>query len=174
VAAESKPMSLRAYAKRRVPPVSPEAVSKAIADGRLRESVVRDDRGVPKIQDAELADREWTANTRVQSAPSDDAQAAALLASRATREAAEARRAEAQAELAEIELDEKRGRLIDRDEARADVIKAFSLTKTRLLAVPSQVGQELADLAAKVVPVVEKLIREALEELVLRGSGNGQ
>jgi phage terminase Nu1 subunit (DNA packaging protein) len=168
-----KPMSLRQYAKRRTPPVSPEAVSKAITDGRLVKSVVRDERGAPKISDAELADQEWAANTRIPPVAPDEAQTAALLASRTTREAAEARRASAQAELAEIELEEKRGQLIDRDEARGDVIKAFSLVKTKLLAIPSQVGQELPELADQVVPLVEKLIREALDELVANGSSNG-
>jgi hypothetical protein len=57
-----KPLSLRAYAKR--VGVSVEAVSKAVTSGRLSGSVVRDERGAPKIGDVELADREWAANTR--------------------------------------------------------------------------------------------------------------
>ncbi len=56
------PLSLRAYAKR--VGVSVEAVSKAVTSGRLSASVVRDERGAPKIGDVELADREWAANTR--------------------------------------------------------------------------------------------------------------
>ncbi len=56
------PISLRAYAKRRasagLPGCSPEAVSKAVKTGRLRDSVVLVD-GEPKIADPELADREW-------------------------------------------------------------------------------------------------------------------
>jgi phage terminase Nu1 subunit (DNA packaging protein) len=53
--------------------------------------------------------------------------------------------------------------------ARADVIAAYSLVKTRLLAVPSAVGQRLPDLALVVVPVVEELVREALAELAVDG-----
>ena len=56
------PISLRAYAKHRaaagLPGCSPEAVSKAVKSGRLRDSVVLVD-GEPKIADPELADREW-------------------------------------------------------------------------------------------------------------------
>src|SRR5689334_21046405 len=57
---QPEPMSLRAYALRRG--VSPEAVSRAIRSGRLRDSVVTVGRS-PKIADPELADREWAANT---------------------------------------------------------------------------------------------------------------
>lgn len=151
-------MSLRAYARRRG--VSPEAVSKAVADGRLREAIVRDVRGAPKIANIELADREWEANTRprIDHAPTDDGAADAYHSARARRETA-------QADMAELELAERRGRLIDAEEARADVIKAFSLVKTRLLAVPSRVGQRVPLLADQVVPIVDELIREALEEL---------
>lgn len=165
-----QPLSLRAYARRRG--VSAEAVSKAITDGRLKESVTRVD-GAPKIADPELADREWEANTRPRiDQVATDGAAAELLASRTTREAAAARREVAQAELAELELQERRGQLVDAEEARAAVIAAFSLVKTRLLAVPSRVGQRLTHLADEVVPVVDELIREALQELAERGSNS--
>jgi hypothetical protein len=162
-----KPMSLRAYARRRG--VSPEAVSKAVADGRLRESVTRAG-GAPKIADPDLADREWDTNTQPRAdqvaLPGTQSNGAAdYHTSRAIREAAAARRETAQAELAELELAERRGQLVDAEQARADVIAAFSLVKTRLLAVPSRLGQRLPDVAADVVPVVDELIREALEEL---------
>lgn len=162
-------MSLRAYAKRRG--VSPEAVSKAVAEGRLVSSVVRV-RGQPKIADAAEADREWAQNTAprpVVESPADVA--GAYQASRALREAAAARRETAQAELAELELAERRGAMIPAEQARADVHEAFSLVKTRLLGVPSRVGQRLAHCAEEVVPVVEELIREALEELASRAGG---
>jgi len=172
-----KPMSLAAYGRRRG--VSTPAVSKAVTDGRLRDSVTRV-RGAPKIADPELADREWDANTqpRVDHMPAAPAPApgaapgpADYHASRALREAAAARRETAQAELAELELAERRGELVPAEAARNDVIAAFSLVKTRLLAVPSRVGQRLPHVAAEVVPVVDELIREALEELASRGGG---
>lgn len=53
--------SLRQYALRRGSSV--EAVSKAVSTGRLQKSVTYVD-GYPKINDCDLADREWTANTR--------------------------------------------------------------------------------------------------------------
>lgn len=85
----------------------------------------------------------------------------------------EARLIAARVELAELELAERRGQLVDAEHSRAAVIEAFSLVKTRLLAVPSRVGQRVPHLAHDVVPVVDELIREALEELADRGSGAG-
>lgn len=193
-------MTLTAYAQRRG--VSAKAVSKAVASGRLIGSVVRDARGAPKIGNAELADLEWTANTRHradrQGNPSQEGDASApahpvacitrtsppaehaaattsgYQASRALREAAAARRETAQAELAELELAERRGELISADEARAGVLEAFSLAKTRMLGIPSRVGQRLAHLADEVVPVVDELVREALEELAGRAGATGR
>lgn len=61
------PISCAAYARRRG--CSTMAVSRAIARGRLVQSVVRDARGDPKITDPELADREWEASTDLSKAP---------------------------------------------------------------------------------------------------------
>lgn len=181
------PLSLRAYARRRG--VSPEAVSKAVSAGRLTASVVTVG-GHPKIGDPELADREWEAHTQRRTEytapeqPSErpDVQPAAALrsliddtpdgtpslnASRAVRAHALARRDTAHADLAELELAAKRGRLVDAQAARSDVEQAYSLVKTRLLRVPSDLAQRLPHLAAEVVPVLEELQRHALEELSL-------
>lgn len=169
----AEPLAQRAYAKRRG--VSGEAVSKAIAEGRLRDSIVMVD-GRAKIADPELADREWEANTR----PRSDEPRAALprdlpeyYVFRSQREGSAARRESAQADLAELELARKRGQLIDADDARADVLAAYSLVKTRLLGVPSLVAQRLPHLAGEVEPVVDELIRAALEELSA-GDGGGR
>lgn len=180
-------MSLTAYAKRRG--VSPVAVSKAVARGRLSASVVRDERGQPKIADPELADREWAANTRSRTDFGDgDPPIAAPLAapgdatppraraqlpdgvpdyntSRARRAAAGARLETARADIAELDLAERLGRLVPADDARSAVIARYSLVKTRLLGVPSRFAQRMPELAATVEPVVDELIREALEEL---------
>lgn len=198
------PMSLTAYAARRG--VSPKAVSKAVAAGRLAESVTRDAHGQPKIADAELADREWSANTRQRADPEASAAApprepAALVGlgaaaiepttdrstarsrrpgdlpegvptyhvSQAIRAASAARRESAQADLAELELAQLQGKLVDADEAHAEITAHISMAKTRLLGVPTRVAQEVPDLAARVVPVVDRFIREALEELTHGG-----
>lgn len=173
MAPKPRPISLRTYAKRRG--VSAESVSKAITAGRLRESVIFVG-GKPKIADAELADREWTANTR----PRVDRPATATATtepteqrqevpdynvSRALREAAAARRESAMADIAELEAAQKKGELVPIAEARADVIERFTVVKTKILGVPTRIAQRLPHLASEVVPIVEELLRESLEEL---------
>jgi hypothetical protein len=175
----AKPTSLRAYAKRRG--VSAEAVSKAIMSGRLRESVVMVG-GQPKIRDVDLADREWGANTRprvdlppprepgapIETGAADGGELGPVPDYnewRARREQQAARREAALADLAEIERDEKLETLVDAEEAKRDVIELFTIVKTKVLGVPSRVGQRLPHLAAEIVPVIDALLRETLEEL---------
>jgi hypothetical protein len=178
------PLSLSAYAKRRG--VSHVAVSKAITAGRLSASVVRDERGAPKIADPELADREWAANTRprIDHATEGPAEQEPPRARRAAPSAASeegarpkppdynesrARRESALADMAEIEVAERRGELVPVNEARADVVSRFTVVRTRLLGVPSRVAQRLPHLAGEVVPILDELLREALEELAVDG-----
>ena len=188
-------ITLKAYAARRG--VSAMAVSKAVATGRLNASVVRDHHGNPKIADPDLADVEWSANTRrrvdvqpssrpaVQPASSSEvAKPATPVAprradlpdgvptyhvSQAVRAAAAARREAAQADLAELELAERQGKLVDADVAHADITAHISMAKARLLGVPIRVAQEAPDVASRIVPIVDRCIREALEELTLGG-----
>lgn len=183
-------MSLTAYGRRRG--VSVESVSKAIAEGRLSASVVRID-NQPKIADADLADREWEANTRPridqprrprqQQRNSDDEDlddeglpddVPPYKVSRARREAEEARRSAALADLAEIEVDEKRDELVPVDEARSYIIDRFAVVKTKLLGLPTRVAQQLPHLAKEVEPVVDRYVREVLEELAAEPDGDGE
>lgn len=180
-------MSLRTYARHRG--VSVEAVSKAITAGRLRESVVKVD-GQPKIASIEIADTEWIANTRPRvdhppvpprPMPSTSRDASEFGGdaddppdynrSRAVREAHAARREAALADMAEIEVAEKREELVPVAEARAYITDKFTVVKTRILGVPSGVAQRLPNLAAEVVPVMDSLLREVLEELAIDHDG---
>lgn len=180
------PLSLTAYAARRG--VSPKAVSKAVAAGRLVGSVVRDDHGDPKILDPDLADREWEANTRTRidrpivesrTQPTPIMQPTPRVVpvirvstdvpdynvSRALREAAAARREAAKAELAELDVAERRGELVPADEARAVLVDKFTIVKTKILGIPSRFAQRMPELASVAIPVIDELLREALEEL---------
>ena len=170
--AESKPLSLRAYAKRRG--VSAEAVSKAIESGRLERSVVVV-AGEPKIADAELADREWAANTRPRAkrATNGDADqqdgvadhAIGYPEARRRREIELWRQARVQREVDELELAKRKGELVSVAEARADVIEKFSVVKTKLLGLAVRVKQRLPHVVVEDVRVIDALVREALEEL---------
>lgn len=88
-----------------------------------------------------------------------------LNTSRALRAAAAARREAALAEIAELDLAERKGQVLDIDQVRADVIAKFSMVKTRLLGVPSRARQRDPSLTGRQVAMVDELIREALEEL---------
>ncbi len=163
-------MSLRAYAIRRG--VSAEAVSRAVEAGRLRESIVRDPRGAPKIADPELADRDWAANTRPEPGRTPRRQPNDMAAVQNPPPAetpdyqlARARRETALACMAELDLAERRGELIAVKQAREDVIDRLTTVRTLILGVPSRVAQRLPHLAGEVVPVLDDLLREALEEL---------
>lgn len=177
---KNEPTSLSAYARQRG--VSVEAVSKAVAAGRLRESVVIVD-GRPKIADVALADQEWEANTR----PRIDHPRAARRRTRADEDdgvggehkeaydAARARRESALADLAEIERDEKLEELVPFEEARAYMIDKFTVAKTKILGVPSRLAQKLPHLAAEVSPVLDELLREAMEEFAIdEDDGDGE
>jgi hypothetical protein len=174
--------SLRSYAKHRG--VSVEAVSKAVTTGRLRASVTIVD-GAPKIADVELADQEWAANTRSRadhpSSPSPKKAERVSIEvapdyheSRALRESHAARREAALADLAEIDLGERRAELVPADDARSYMINKFTVVKTRMLGVPSLMAQRLPDLAEQIVPVLESLVREVLEELAIDDDDDGE
>lgn len=187
-----QPISLSAYARRRG--VSAKAVSKAVAEGRLRNSVIQVN-GSPKIADPDLADREWNANTRPRA---DQPRPAPALAqgkrkrresdcdgdlpedvlpyehSRARREMHAARREGALADMAELERDKMNDTLVPVDEARAYIIDKFTVVKTRLLGVPSRVAQQFPHLASEVEPLVDRLIREVLEELAADDEDGGE
>lgn len=187
LASMAPPISLAAYAQQRG--VSTKAVSKAVAAGRLSASVTRDDRGAPKIADPELADREWAANTRprVDHPPANEPASpprpiqprqqgpGPAVAAEEPRprppdyNESRARREAALADMAELEVAERRGHLVPIDEARAEVQERYTLVRTRLLGVPSRVAQRLPHLAGEVVPVLDNLLREALEELAADG-----
>lgn len=153
-----KPMSIRAYARHRG--VNHSAVRRAIQSGRLAACLAYPG-GKPQIADPELADREWEASRRPRAddppqPPSEDYQAA------------RARRESALATLAEMERDERAGRLIDADRARAEVIDVFTQVRTKLLGIPHRLKQRRPELDAAAVREVDDLIREALEALADR------
>jgi phage terminase Nu1 subunit (DNA packaging protein) len=132
------------------------ALSKAVREGRLTAGVMMD-RGRVVVLDADAAAAQWNSVSASMSASGSDANADYL--------AARARREAALADIAEIDRDERRGELVSVEEARADVIDAFTVVKTRILGVSSRVAQRMPHLAAEVVPVLDALLREALEEL---------
>ena len=197
---KQKPIALAAYARHRkelgLVGGTPAAVSKAVFDGRLKKSVVRVG-GKKKIVDADLADQEWEANTqsRIDHAPRVPAGDAArrsggpgdptgelaqamvealipdYFESRAKKEAAGARREAALADLAEIEVAERREELVPVEDVESRLVAVFSQCRNKLLGVPSRARQQDPALSMPQIALFESLIREALEDLTVDGGG---
>lgn len=162
-------LSLRAYSRHRDCALS--TVQEAISAGRLVRSVVRDAAGKSKIRSAEEADAEWRASTRSEHIPLSGP--AARQSGEQSADAdeptdlgqARARLDMAKAELAEMELAERRGELLPAQDVEARLTEEFSQSKTKLLGIPSRARQQDPTLRADQLALLEKLIREALEGL---------
>ena len=167
---------------------------RAIESGRLEKSVVVVD-GDPKIADADLADREWEANTRAGSADDQAPAPAPPRARRRRRERVvdddqdddedvesgglsynEARRRR-EVELwrqtrvkrlqDELELAVRERELVPVDEARADVVARFSVVRTKMLGLPTRIKQRMPHIAAEDIRQIDDLVREGLEALAI-------
>lgn len=173
---ESKPLSQRAYARHRGE--THRAVQKAIEDGRLALSLTKDSRGHTKIISAEVADREWAANTRPQ--PRDPLEVdwqdvdedgiegqghIAMAEAVRLHEVEKWRRAKLKRQSEELDLGVRRGELIPVDEARQTVIEEYTVLKTKLLGIPTRARQRIQHLTAEDVRTIDELVREALESL---------
>lgn len=135
--------------------VSPTAVSKAIVEGRIRESVTRDGRGRPRMDPA-AAVAEYHANTDA-GKQRDRGQigtsvTAALQERRADPHADDdlsynayrTEREKYQARQAKIEYEEKAQRLVRSDVVRAEVFRGFRTVRDRILTTVEQLHAELA------------------------------
>jgi hypothetical protein len=175
------------------------AVSEAIKNGRLVHSVIRvnaagflDPAGVPKIVDFALADQEWAKNTDTQKranaagglvAPDFHGPAPVplpLVAQPSPRPSpvedvetiasATERLKTAQADLAELNLQEKRGELVSAADVSREWSNILSQARSKLLGVPTRFRQAVPTATTENVATLENLIREALEDLVAVGS----
>lgn len=69
------------------------------------------------------------------------------------------------AELARIEYENKVGRLIDAEEVKLSWAKHITAAKTRIMGIPAACKSRCSDLPLDVVATVERVCREALEDL---------
>lgn len=69
------------------------------------------------------------------------------------------------AQLAELDFNERSGKLVPAEEVAARWVELITISKTKLLAVPAKAKARLPKLTAADVRVLDQLIREALEEL---------
>ena len=164
------PISLSAYARHRksrgLPGGTLYAVQVAKRDGRIKRSVTR--RG--KIRSTELADAEWLASTKSEYVPDTGPTSPARNTSpeqTALNPLAEARarREAAQAEIREMELAQRRGELVPAKDIESHLANLFTQCRTRLLSIPARARQHDASLSGPQLVLLERLLREALEDL---------
>lgn len=167
-------VSANAYAKHRG--VSAQAVMRAINEGRLPTAAVQRESGRWDV-DVVLADREWRENTDTgQGAPAHaknkpatadteppaDGQPLTYAEARAQHERFKAR-------LAQLELEEREGKLLDATQVRAEAFRTARIVRDAMLNMPDRIAAELAaeQNAFKVHQKLTKEIRRALEGLKL-------
>jgi len=138
--------------------VSEAAVRRAVKDGRI--TVNNDDHGRPRI-DPDTAGREWAENTRYRIEASgarglqktvDSVPKRNIKDVRAVRETYEAK-------LVELKYKTATGELVRADEVLARWSSIITMTRTKLLAVPSRAKIRMPELNAAQVLVIEDLIR---------------
>lgn len=166
-------VSMREYARHRG--VTTEAVSKAVKTGRISL--------VGKKVDVLTADRDWAANTQPGQMAAKKTRKAPSKPSKRTRQppeaqppagdssvnnyaSARARREDYLARMAEVDFEERAGKLVDAAEMKAAWVKLITEAKTRLLSVPIKCKSRIPGLSALDVSIIESLIRDELEELV--------
>lgn len=172
------PMSVRAYARRRG--VSAPAVLNAIKAGRLRASLVSTPGGM-KIADPDLADREWDENTDLSRAPgyvraraegrSDEAPAPPSSDDEKPMSLLEASALEKQwnARLAELKYHKETQGLVDAAKFKERLVEVHTRARTKLLGLPAKMKTAIPVLTRADLVTVDRLIREALEELSTQG-----
>lgn len=179
-AAPPKRLSPANFGKTLDPPVSRQAVQKAIAAGRLKGSLTQTDRGWWRI-DPELGATEWAEWTDHAKAEAGKGKAggrppgaprtgelfptpeerAAAVAAKVTHAEASTDRIQVDAELKRLDLEERRGRLVDRHQTQREAFQIARVVRDRILQIPDRIAAELA--AAKEPSDVH---RRLLEELL--------
>ena len=169
------PISLRAYARHRG--TSAPSVLRAIKRGRLKASLVVDAKGKAQIADVALADVEWAENTDLSKAPGYVKEREGKRAGKGARSVrrvapgvsslaeASAREKDWRARLAELDFQTKSGELVNAHEVKARMVDIFTRCKTKLLGVPSKAKHAMPHLTHADVLVLDRLVREALEDL---------
>lgn len=182
--AEHAPMSLSAYAKSRN--LNQGSISRAIKTGRLVRSVGRTETGAPCIIDADLADQEWARTARAEftnhkvSVPTQVSPRGTQAP--VTQDPDRARVGDGEpseedlargnmlerwysAELKRTKLAELEGTLVLAADVEREWADVLTTVRTKLLGLPTALRQACPHLSLADIDVVDRLVREALEDL---------
>lgn len=164
----------------RVLGVTRQAVYKAVKEGRL--PVVRTRDGQELIESETLREH-WSANTmqKVGVGPKPPLGESAFPPERPKRDRpltdpepgdivpdyneSRARTEYLKAELLELERKEKEGLLVRSADVQAKWVEIVTISRTKVMGIPSKAKQRIPDLSQDQVVVLEDIVREALEEL---------
>ncbi len=163
------------YAKHRQ--VTLQAVLAAIKSGRLVKSVTKKPSG-RYLVDVELADKEWAANTdnltgaaahvsKRKPEPEKPVELVSVEAGEMTYAEARAQHERFKSRLAQLELEQREGKLVEADAVQREAFKAARQVRDALLNLPDRVAGVLAAETNqfKVHQLLTKEIRRALEDL---------
>ncbi len=160
-------LTLRGYARHRG--MTLEAVRKAVNSGRI--STVKG-----KI-DPKKADRQWDANTdptKGKGTRSNGHNGDGGDEAKGTMLRAQTKRAIYKAHAAELEYQEKVGKLVDAEEVQRAWAQIVTEFRAAVMAVPVKVRTRLSHLSAEDVGVIDELLRAALADLALKGERERQ
>ena len=155
------------YARRRE--VSREAVRKAVMSGRIT-TIEQDGK---KLIDPAVADIQWAVNTdrkQFERANGQKIAAAVPPTSASSGETgsvyfdARARREEAEATMAELELEKMRGTLVERQKVEEAAMRLGRMLRDSIMGVPTKIAPSLAEMADAFQ--VEQALSDALRQIL--------
>lgn len=164
----SELLSMRAYASRRG--VSAEAVSKKVRKGQLS-TVIDPTDGKRKI-DPEVADREWVQNTSPAHPRGNHLPAPPPTQVGEGMSYHDARRMKEEylAKNAQLEFEERSGKLVDAEKVKQEWSAVASTVRTKVLGIPAKARQRMPEITLDGYEVLEAIVREALEDLSSDGA----
>jgi len=149
----------------RLKKVTPQAVYKAINQGRIT-PVVDNDGKVMLDKDAFEVDWEKTYHPpSIKKNNYHKPRKKTVELDIPTYEESRARTEYLKAELLEIERKQKEKDLVDSKQVKAAWLQLITLTKTKVLGIPSKAKQRIPDLDVSAMNSLEDIVRESLEEI---------
>ena len=150
----------------RLKKVSPQAVYKAINQGRVT-PVVDNDGKVMLDKDAFETDWEKTYHPNQMKKANNyhKPRQKAVISDIPAYEESRARTEHLKAELLDIERKQKEQQLVDSKQVQAKWLEVISIAKNKVLGIPSKAKQRIPELDVSAMNCLEDIVRESLEEI---------
>ena len=150
--------------------VSPQTISNAVADGRIKKGVSTSPDGAKMFKPL-IAEREYLATTKTAKARhvGDDfvgrLEICDPIVGTPDRFISDARKAAADADIAEIKLAQMREELVPAADVASAWGKIIANTRAKILSLPSKAKGRIPHLSIAEIGILDALVYEALEEL---------